>query len=299
MLRGIIVPLITPLRDRDALDFAGLERVIERVLAGGVHGLFILGTTGEGPSLSYRLRRELIHRACRQVANRVPVLVGITDTSFVESVALARCAADSGAGALVTSAPYYFPPGQPELVEFIERLAPELPLPLFLYNMPSLTKTRFEAATVERMLNIDKIAGIKDSSGDVAYFTKIVEIAKARPDWAVFMGPEHLLAESIRLGGHGGVNGGALVAPRLLVETYEAAMAGQWARVADLEQRLRQLGAIYEIGHHASAVIKGLKCALALLGVCNDAMAEPFSPFQEPERARVRTVLESIGLINP
>ena len=63
-LRGIIPPMVTPLLDRDTLDAAGLERLIEHILAGGVHGLFILGTTGEAPSLSYRLRKELIGRAC-------------------------------------------------------------------------------------------------------------------------------------------------------------------------------------------------------------------------------------------
>src|SRR5580704_5011704 len=83
-LRGIIPPLVTPLLGRDRLDHNGLERLIEHVLAGGVHGLFLLGTTGEGPSLSHRLRCELIERACEQVAGRVPVLVGVTDTSFAE-----------------------------------------------------------------------------------------------------------------------------------------------------------------------------------------------------------------------
>ncbi len=116
-IRGIIPPLVTPLRERDMLDVAGLERLIEHVLSGGVHGLFVLGTTGEGPSLSYRLRREVISRTCRQVANRVPVLVGITDTAFVESVHLSQHAAEAGARAVVTSAPYYFPAGQPELLE--------------------------------------------------------------------------------------------------------------------------------------------------------------------------------------
>ena len=102
---GIIPPMVTPLTDRDALDAAGLERLIEHILGGGVHGLFILGTTGEGPSLSYRLRRELIERTCRQVRRRVPVLVGITDTAFVESVNVARWAADAGADAVVTAPP--------------------------------------------------------------------------------------------------------------------------------------------------------------------------------------------------
>src|SRR4030042_1431961 len=79
-LRGIIVPMVTPLLDHDKLDAAGLERLVEHVLAGGVHGLFILGTTGEAPSLSYRLRHELIDRVCEQVNGRVPALVGFTDT---------------------------------------------------------------------------------------------------------------------------------------------------------------------------------------------------------------------------
>src|SRR4051812_39671698 len=117
MLTGIIPPLVTPLLDRDTLDVAGLERLIERVLSGGVSGLFLLGTTGEGASLSYRLRRELIERTSRQVKARVPILVNITDTAFVESVSLARHAADQGAHALVVAPPYYLPPGQPELQE--------------------------------------------------------------------------------------------------------------------------------------------------------------------------------------
>src|SRR5580700_5395595 len=94
---GIIPPMVTPLRDRDELDVGGLEKLIEHILSGGVNGLFLLGTTGEGPSLSYRLRRELIERVCKQVGRRVPVLVAITDTSFVESLNVARQAADFGA----------------------------------------------------------------------------------------------------------------------------------------------------------------------------------------------------------
>src|ERR1700722_3121264 len=108
-LRGIIPPVVTPLLGRDELDAAGLERLIEHMLAGGVHGLFLLGTTGEAPGLSYRLRREFIERACRQVAGRVPVLVGITDTAFVEALNLARFAAEAGAQALVLAPPFSYP----------------------------------------------------------------------------------------------------------------------------------------------------------------------------------------------
>src|SRR5512135_1877052 len=108
-LTGIIPPMITPLRDRDELDVAGLEPLLEHILSGGVAGLFILGTTGEGPSLAYRLRQQLIECVAECVAGRVPLLVGITDTAFDESVALAEFAADAGAQAVVLAAPCYYP----------------------------------------------------------------------------------------------------------------------------------------------------------------------------------------------
>jgi 2-dehydro-3-deoxy-D-pentonate aldolase len=296
-LRGIVPPLITPLLDRDRLDVEGLGRLIDRVISGGVHGLFILCTNGEGPSLSYRLRREVIGQTCRQVAGRVPVLVGITDTSFVESVNLAHFAASAGAGAVVSSAPYYFPAGQPELLEFIERLVPQLPLPLVLYNMPQMTKTQFSPDTLRQVAHMDGIVGIKDSSGDLAYFEQLLEIARQRPDWGLMVGPEHLLAEALRRGGHGGVSGGAQIEPRLFVDLYEAALRGDEAAVARLQERLVSLGRIYRVGRHASAVIKGQKCALALLGVCGDFMAEPFHRFREPEQQQVRHILTELGIL--
>lgn len=108
-LEGIIPPLITPLLERDRLDVDGLERLVEHMIAGGIHGLFALGTTGEGPHLSYSLRKEFIQRLCKIVNARVPVLVSVTDTSFVESVQMSKAAAAAGADAVVLATPYYFP----------------------------------------------------------------------------------------------------------------------------------------------------------------------------------------------
>jgi 4-hydroxy-tetrahydrodipicolinate synthase len=295
-LAGIVPPLVTPLLGRDSLDVAGFERLIERVLAGGVHGVFVLGTSGEAPSLSQRLRREVVSRACRQVAGRVPVLVGVTDTAFVESVRLSQHAAESGASAVVLAAPYYFPAGQPELGEYLEHLVPELALPVFLYNMPAMTKVIFGEDILRRALQLERVHGLKDSSGDPDYFGRAAALARERPDWSVLVGPEHLLRESMGLGGHGGVNGGANIHPRLFVELYEAIVGGDAIQAARLEERVRQIGAIYRIGQHSSAVIKGIKCALSVLGVCHDFMAEPFHRFRDPERARVRQMLMDAGL---
>lgn len=295
-LRGIVPPLVTPLRDRDRLDVAGLERLLDHVLDGGVHGVFLLGTTGEAPGLSHRLRHELVRRACRIVGGRVPVLVGVTDTSFVESVALGRCAAESGAAAVVLSAPYYFPAGQPELAEYVEHIVGELPLPVFLYNMPSHTKMAFKPATIRRMMDQPRVVGMKDSSGDLAYFRRVARLLSRRPDWSLFMGPETMIPQAVRAGAHGAVPGGANLLPRLFVDLLEAARKG---RAGPLQERvLRLQETVFAVGRHRSSYLKGLKCALSLLGICDDFMAEPFARFRAPERERVRRHLAEPGLLN-
>ncbi|MDF1753645.1 MAG: dihydrodipicolinate synthase family protein [Verrucomicrobiales bacterium] len=296
--QGIVPPMITPLTGRDSLDVAGLERLVDRLIEGGVSGIFVLGTTGEAPSLSYRLRRELVEKTCQLVNGRIPVLVGITDTSIVESVALAQASAGYGADAVVTSAPFYFPAGQPELREYIEQLVPELPLPLMLYNMPSLTKVSFSRMVVEWAMDCEKVIGLKDSSGDLTYFRKMQHLAaERRPDWSLLVGPEEILAETVLLGGHGGVNGGANLYPSLYVNLYKAAKAGDLEKTRELSRRVLELSeSIYHVGQHGSAIIKGLKCALSILGICDDFMAAPFHRFREAEREQIAQHLKELGI---
>jgi dihydrodipicolinate synthase/N-acetylneuraminate lyase len=294
-LHGIIPPMVTPLRGRDELDAGGLEKLIEHILSGGVGGLFILGTTGEGPSLSYRLRRELIERVCKQVDRRVPVLVGITDTAFAESVNVARCSADFGADAVVAAPPYYMPEGQPELQEWLDHLVPELPLPLFLYNMPPLTKVSYELETVRHALEHPRIVGFKDSSGDLDYFKNVAALLKQRPDWSLFIGPEEKLLDALQLGGHGGVSGGANLFPKIYVSLCKAFQAGDLARAQQLQKQIQRVGAsLYRVGKHPSTIIKGIKCTLACLGICDDFMAEPFHRFRAGERELVKTRLKEV-----
>lgn len=296
-LCGIIPPLVTPLKDHDTLDCAGLERLVEHVLAGGVHGLFVLGTTGEGPGLSYRLRYELIERTCSQVAGRVPVLVGVTDTAFVESINLAGIAADEGAAAVVLAPPCYFPVDQSELLGYLEHIVAELPLPVFLYNMPSHTKIKFEPETLRRALSLPNVRGLKDSSGDLSYFQQAAAVIRDCPGASLLMGPERLLADALAMGGHGGVCGGANLVPRLFVDWYEAAARGDTRRTAELRRQVQRLGEVlYTIGSPTSAFLRGLKCALSCLEICDDGLAEPFHRFVGAQREQVRRALAQLGL---
>ena len=296
-LTGIVPPMVTPLRSRDELDVAGLEKLLEHILSGGISGIFILGTTGEGPSLSYRLRRELIERVCKQNKNRAPILVGITDTAFIESVNLARHAAECGASAAVVAPPYYMPEAQPELCEYLDHLVPELPLPLFIYNMPALTKVSFELETVRRAMDNPRIIGLKDSSGDLNYFKQAAALLKQRSDWSLLIGPEEKLFDSLELGGLGGVSGGANLFPKLYVKLCESFQSGDVSRARKLQdQILRVSNSLYHIGRHSSSIIKGIKCALNCLGICDDFMAEPFHRFRDPERERVRARVRELEI---
>ncbi len=296
-LRGIVPPMVTPLSDRDTLDEAGLQRLVEHILAGGVQGLFILGTSGEGPSLSYRLRCQVIDRVCEQVAHRVPVLVGISDTSLVESLNLADYAADAGAEAVVLAPPYYYPAGQAELLRYVEQMAAALPLPVFLYNLPSHTKLSFEPETVGRLIEIPDVVGLKDSSGDMVYFHRIHRLARQRADWTLLVGPEELLAEAVLLGAEGGISGGANVCPRLYVELYEAASRGDLTRTAELHAKVIEISqTIYRVARHGARVVAGLKCTLACLGICDDLMAEPFGRLGEGERRMFEDHLAELEL---
>jgi 4-hydroxy-tetrahydrodipicolinate synthase len=297
-VRGILPPLATPLLEDDRLDLAGLERLVEHVLAGGVHGLFVLGTTGEGPSLTYRLRRELIERVGELVAGRVPILVGITDTSFTEAIGLAEWSADCGAAAVVVAPPYYFAHSQGELIDFIRRLAGAVELPLFLYNIPSHTKVHIESDTVARLLDVPAVVGLKDSSAQMIHFHRVRQLTADRPDFTLLMGPEELLAEGVLLGAHGGICGGSNLAPRLYVDLYDAASRDDLGTVRKLHDRVMRISSLlYSIGPASSSYLRGLKCALSCVGLCHDHLAGPFRPFGPAERKLVLERLEQLGLI--
>jgi len=214
---------------------------------------------------------------------------------FEESLDIARAAADAGAQGLVLAPPFYFPLSQPEFIEYLERLVPELPLPLMLYNMPMHTKFMIAPETVQRAMDIPGIVGLKDSSADMTYFHEVMVFARQRPDFTLMVGPEALLADTVMMGGHGGVCGGANLFPELYVTLYRAAASGDLASVRRLQDVVMRIGAtIYRTGRYGSSLIKGYKCTLSLEGICEGYLAEPFRRFKEPEVMKIREHLEVI-----
>ena len=296
-LRGIIPPLVTPLTAAGDLDRPGLTRLISHVLSGHVQALFILGTTGEGPSLSVAQRREVILRVCQDTAGRVPVWVSISDPSLAESVALSRYAADCGAAALVVAPPYYYPPSQSELSDYFTRLSAAIPLPFYLYNLPALTKVSLGEDVVRRSLALPNCHGLKDSSGDLQYFKRMHRLIRASGVHSLYMGPEELLAESLLAGGDGGISGGANVWPSLYTAIFQAAEKQDWSAAQAAQSRVTELSRrIYALAGYGATVTKVLKACLTLRDICGPAMAPPSQAWDPTLLPALRQELTALGL---
>lgn len=294
-LKGIVPPLATPLVDDHTLDLVALEKIVARMLEAGVHGLFVLGTTGECTSLSYELRRQLISAVCTLVSGRVPVLVGITDTAPDESVDLTDYSKQAGAAAVVAAPPYYFGLSQPELVTYFERLADRLSLPLFLYNMPSHTKTMISVDTVVQLAKHPNVVGFKDSSANAVYLHALIYAFRNQPEFSIFVGPEEMMASSVLMGAHGGVSGGANMFPKLYVDLYHAAKSNDLETTLRLQAKVMEVSEkVYALGTYGSSYLKGLKGAMSLLGLCQNVLAAPHTAFGTAEMERLKAHLESI-----
>jgi 2-dehydro-3-deoxy-D-pentonate aldolase len=287
--------MVTPLDQDLNLDQKGLERLIEHLIAGGVHGIFILGTTGEAPNLPYSVRSELIEQTCNLVGSRVPVIVGITDTSYQDAIRMAAKAYECGALAVVAAPPYYFQVGQADLLQYFKRMASDSPLPLFLYNAPLNTRLWIDVPTVIEAVAEPNIVGLKDSGLNMGYFHAVREGVRSRPDFGLLVGPDDLLAESVLLGAHGGMAGGSNVNPRLFVELYEAAAAQDVKRVAALHQQVIQFdNAVYRSAEDPHNPLRGLKAALSIMGICGVAMTPPLRPISNAERDGIQRYLHEV-----
>jgi len=296
-LKGIVVPLVTPLLNNDKLDVEGLERLIEHVVEGGVSGVFVLGTTGEAQSLGFSLREEMISRTAEILKGRVPLLVGISDTSIADSIRLSRTAEASGAYAVVSAPPYYFASAQPELIDFYETLIPQLGLPIFLYNMPTHTKVSFAPSSIKKIAENEKVIGFKDSSANGGYFQSVLYEMRDRKDFSIFVGPEEMTGEVVLMGASGGVNGGANMFPKLYVAMYHAAKEGNIERVRELQKLIMQVStSIYNKGKYGSSYLMGLKCALSVLGLCSGELAKPFSKFDKNGEKEIRRAVEELSV---
>jgi 4-hydroxy-tetrahydrodipicolinate synthase len=298
-LKGIIPPLVTPLHSGGKLDTEGLQRMVDRVIAGGVHGLFLLGSTGEAPSLSVKTRRELIRAAIRAVAGRAPLLVNVSDTAFAHSLELAQESAYAGASAVVLSPPSYYPIDQQQLFSYTRDFCSTSPLPVFLYNVPQYTKNAFAPETVAELSHLRNVIGIKNSDGSLQYLASVLEHVSHRSDFAVLAGNEEMLLPALRAGADGGVCGGANMFPHPFTKLYDAEAAGDATGAEEMQDIILRLSeATYRVGAAETSYLRGLKQALSFLGLIQPNLAEPLQSFTSQEQSdlqhRLKTLLQDV-----
>ena len=295
-LSGLIPPMVTPLDAKRRLDKKGTKNMVNHLLKGGVDGIFLLGTTGEGPHLSYAIREELVKTVCRLVKGRVPILVGITETDMDDAVAFAAKCKSYGAAAVVAAPPYYFKLTQAECVAWFTEMADRLPLPLVVYDMPAHTDTVIEPATIAKLAAHPNIIAMKDSSSIIALFNKFrIALEPFADKFSLFMGPDEAMGEAVLLGADGGVCTGANLWPAQFKAMYLAAKAGDVETVRCL-QRFTTMSSylLYGLGQGQIGFLKGVKCALAEMGLIQDVLAAPFTSFSGRERAQVKAALKKL-----
>ncbi len=286
--------MITPLKSNDELDRKGVESLIEHIIGGGVHGLFLLGTNGEGPSLSYRLKKEFLKLSCEIIKGRVPVLVGITDSAFSGAMEIAEFSKAVGVDSVVVAPPFYFPANEVEMINYVEKLAAVTPLPFVLYNMPMHTKVNLTISTIRRAKKLGCI-GIKDSSGDMANLYMLIDAFKEDPNFAVFAGTELYTSDAVMGGAHGSVAGGANVFPKLFVDLYDAAIRRDLEEVARLKDLIVWLcNTMYVVSPSAARITISFKTALSIMKICSDEMALPLMKLEGDDRMKIAGYLEEM-----
>lgn len=292
-LDGIIVPLITPLKVDESLDEPGLQKLVEHVIAGGVSGIFLLGSSGEGPALSGAVKECLVRAVSEQAKNRVAVLVGAFAVGTRQTIELAKRLLKCGGDYAVLVAPFYFSQTQDEIATHISAVARALDVPTMFYNIPQMVKTLIEPETAAKIAETQEVIAVKDSWGDMTRFQRTLAIKHTRPDFGVYQGAESVAALSIARGANGAVLGLANVAPKLCVDLYAAAKTGNLARAWQLQEQLMVLWQLHTHGQWLPC----LKMAVSQLGICAPHTTAPFAPLTAEGIAAIRNDLHNAGFL--
>jgi len=292
-LRGVLPALVTPLTEDGGVDEPAVERLVERVLAGGVSGLVPLGSTGETASLDEPARRRMLGAVLKVARGRVPVICGVAQSHLSAAQAEVDAATSLGADAALVAPPFYYPIDQATVLAFYRNLAANSTIPILLYNIPQFTKVVAEPATVAALAREGTIKGIKDSSRDFEYFELVCGATRDLDAFRIFTGSDSMLLASLAMGGAGTICGAANVAPAWVVRVYEDVQRGDWSAARDHQDELVDLIMRLRGGVFPAAI----KAALELQGVCSAWPARPIAPLDARAKAALGEQLASWGLL--
>jgi len=290
MFRGVFPALITPFRD-GRVDEDAFVRLVERQIAGGVHGLVPVGTTGESATLSHEEHRRVVELCVATAAGRVPVIAGAGSNSTAEAIELVGHAKAVGADAALVVTPYYNRPSQEGLYAHYAAINEAVQLPVLVYNVPARTSVDISNEVLARLAKLPNIVGVKDATGDLARASG--QRLTCGEDWVMLSGNDDSALGYMAHGGHGCISVTANVAPEQVSAFYNDALAGQWQGALYGQDRLIRLHkALF-----ADASPAPTKFALAHLGLCAEEARLPIVPASEAARAEVLAGLRDAGVI--
>ena len=298
-LSGIVPPLSIPLKDGE-LDVPSLERHIERMIGAGIHGLFVLGSSGEVVFSTGARREEILGEAMRIVDGRIPVLAGVIDTETERVLEHIRVAERLGVDGVVATAPFYALQGQTEIERHFRILASETDLPVWAYDIPVCVHVKLPNDLLLRLGQEGVLAGVKDSSGDDVAFRFLTRAnEKAGHPLQLLTGHEVVVDGAYMSGADGCVPGLGNVDPAGYVRQWEAYQRGDWQAVRAEQDRLSDLMRIVQVAgvQGFGAGIGAFKTALRALGVFEtNEMPRPVAALEGENVAWVEKIVAEAGL---
>lgn len=291
--RGVFPAIPTPVTEDNEIDCTALRRLVIYLLDGGVHGIWALGSGGEFTALTREERRLTLHTIVDEVEGRVPVLGCISSCCIKEVEANAQLVAEAGADGAFMIAPYYFRYSLEDIYRFFERAAFASPLPLVIYHNSHNSGIRLSVEIVDSLSRHENIIGIKDAGCDFALHQALLTAFRDRDDFVVFQGDDTAMASAFLFGSAGTVAALPVIAPRLIVQLFEAGQEGDVATAHQLQRKGMDLFKIYEVTGEMndSSFLATQKAALELLGLCTRRPVAPAAPLDPSLLPKVREIL--------
>lgn len=291
--RGVFPAIPTPVNKDDEIDAPALRRIVNYLLDGGVHGIWALGSGGEFTALSRDQRQLTLETIVDEVRGRVPVVGGISSCCISELKSNAQLVTDAGADGAFMIAPYYFRYSPEDICRYFEQAAEASPLPLVIYHNSHNSGIHLTIEMVESLSRHENIIGIKDAGCNFALHQALLTAFESRDDFVVFQGDDTAMASAFLFGSAGTVAALPIVAPRLIVNLFEAGQQGKVEEAHRLQQQAMDLFKIYEVTgvFNDSSFLATQKAALELLGLCTRRLVPPASPLDERFLPKIREIL--------
>lgn len=294
-LEGLIVALITPVDREGRVDHGALRQLVERLVSRGVSGVSPLGSTGEGYSLGLEQRLAVVDTVAAAVPAGMPVIPGVFAHNYGQAVAEITAYADHGGTAVLAAPPSYYPLAAPEQEAYFARVADAAALPIVLYNIPRFTKVQIAPAAAVALAAHPRVAGLKDSSGDLGYGTALLDAVAAAGvvDFSVLTGIDSLLVAYLLAGARGAICGSLNFVPDLVRAVYDAVRAGKLEEALRHEARLRAVNKACGVGGLPAA----WKAAVAATGIGSPWLVPPRSPLTPAETATLVSRLTALDVL--